>query len=179
MDFYQTASQLQLTAAEKSAIKSATDRISKAQEHAAKYGGASQLHQTASPTQIEINELSEKFKAAPTPELAAEIASKTVLQSNLAAVANQFDGINTQLRDGISRSLETLAQKLTARTIEALDQQLRTAEDGLAKIGGLESTTADLRAKHARQVEIGNYDCGELREGHRDCLGWIMSTFVV
>jgi len=177
MNFFESAKNLSLPAAEKSAVKNATDRIAKAQALSNPFAGESQLHQTASPTANKIAELAEKFKASPSAELAAEIAEQTILLANLQAVANQFGGINTQLRHEVSRSLEPLAKELTARTIAELDSQLKSAVDGLEKIGGLPDTITELRAKHQRQVEIGNYDCGELAESHRDCLQWLTSAF--
>jgi hypothetical protein len=66
---------------------------------------------------------------------------------------------------------------LTARTIAELDKQLAAAVDGLAKIDGMEDAIADIRARHRRQVEIGNFDVAELADRPGCALPWIANNF--
>jgi hypothetical protein len=178
MDFYKTASTIKLTAAEKQQVKAAQDRLAKAHTIIAAYGTEG-LQGEPSPAQNRIAELGEKFKAEPTPELAAEIAQQVILHANANAISLHLGGHTENLRTAISKELEPLARELTKRTIAALDEQLATAITGLEKIGGLEDSIAELRTRHARQCEIGNHDCGELCEAWRDSRMFILHTFTL
>jgi hypothetical protein len=177
MNFYDTAKTLTLTTKEKASIKAATDKIEAAAAVSAKYGTAQNLTEAHAPAGIKMAEMVEAFKKEPTVEQAAAISQQAILIHNLSAVAATFSGISTQLRNEVATALIPLANELTARTIQELDKQLKAAVEGLAAIGGLDDTAAELRTKHARQVEIGNYDTAELSQGHRCPLAWIISTF--
>jgi len=177
MTFYDSAKTLTLTSKEKASIKAATDKIEAAAAVSAKYGTAQNLTEAHAPAGIKMAEMVEAFKKEPTVEQAESIAQQAILIHCLPAVAAQFGGISTQLRNEVGTALIPLANELTARTIQELDKQLKAAVDGLAAIGGLDDTAAELRVRHARQVEIGTYDCGELSQGHRCPLAWLLSTF--
>jgi len=179
MTFYDSAKTLTLTTKEKASIKAATDKIEAAAAVSTKYGGIQSLTEAQSPAGIKMAEMVEAFKKEPTAEHAESIAQQAILIHCLPAVAAQFGGISTQLRNEVGTALIPLANELTARTIQELDKQLKAAVEGLAAIGGLDDTAAELRTKHARQVEIGNYDTAELSQGHRCPLAWLLSTFTV
>jgi hypothetical protein len=177
MNFYDSAKTLTLTTKEKAAIKAATDKIDRAAQVAAKYGGIQSLTEAQAPAGLELAAMVEAFKTEPTEAQAEAIAQQAILIHCLPAVAAQFGGISTQLRNEVGTALIPLANELTARTIQELDKQLKAAVEGLAAIGGLDDTADELRNRHQRQVEIGTYDCGELSQGHRCPLAWIISTF--
>jgi hypothetical protein len=176
MDFYTTAESIKLTPAEKETIKNAQAKIKAAEACCCCYGGPG-LDGEPSPSQLRINELGATFKAAPTAELAAEIARHALIHENSKAISGHLGGICQALREECSKALQPLAETLTGRTIKALDDQLAAAVAGLEKVGGLEDSIAELRARHARQVQIGNYDCAELAESHRDTLQWLFGSF--
>ena len=178
MEFYTSACALKLTAAERETIKAAQAKIKAVESFGAPYG-APGIDGELSPTQTKIIEAGGRFTAKPTAALAAEIASLVLLHENAKAVAGHFAGIGTAVRAECAKSLLPLAQALTARVIIELDKQLHTAITGLEKIDGMAEAIADIRRRHARQVEIGNFDCAELSESHRDALGWLVSTFAV
>jgi hypothetical protein len=179
MDFYITAKAIALTSKEKASIKAATDKIDRAAQVSAKYGGIQSLTEAQAPAELELAAMVEAFKTEPTEAQAESIAQQAILIHCLPAVAAQFGGITTQLRNEAATALIPLANELTARAIQELDKQLKAAVEGLAAIGGLDDTAAELRTKHARQVEIGNYDTAELSQGHRCPLAWLLSTFTV
>ena len=178
MEFYTSASALKLTAAERETIKAAQAKIKAVESFGAPYG-APGLSGEPSPTQLKMHELAGKYTAAPSAKLAAEIAQLVLLDQSAKAVAGHFAGIGTAVRAECAKSLLPLAQALTARVIIELDKQLHAAVASLERIHGMAEAIADIRARHARQVEIGNYDVAELRESHRDALGWLVSTFAV
>jgi hypothetical protein len=178
MDFYTTAESIKLTTAEKETIKSAQAKIKAAEACCCCYG-TSGLDGEPSPSQLKIAELAATFKAAPTAELASEIAKHAMLHENSKAISGHLGGIVTALREEISKEMLPLAEALTGRVIAELDRQLAAAEAGLAKINGMAAAIADIRARHRRQVEIGNHDCAELAESHRDALGWLVGTFAL
>jgi len=178
MNFYDTAQSIKLTTAEKETIKSAQAKIKSAEACCCCYG-TSGLDGEPSPSQLKIAELAATFKAAPTAELAAEIAKHALYHENAKAISGHLAGIVYALREATSTELLPLAQELTKRTIGELDRQLAAAEAGLEKISGMADAAADIRARHARQVQIGNYDCAELAESHRDALGWLVGTFAL
>jgi flagellar biosynthesis/type III secretory pathway protein FliH len=177
MDFYSTAKAVSLTSKEKAAIKAATDKIEAAAAVSAKYGGIQSLTEAQAPAGLELAAMVEAFKKEPTEAQAEAIAQQAILINNLPAVAATFGGISTSLRNEVAIALVPLANELTPRVIKELDKQLKAAVEGLAAIGGLDDTAAELRTKHARQVEIGNYDTAELSQGHRCALAWLLSTF--
>ena len=179
MNFYNSAKAIALTPKEKAAIKAATDKIEAAAKVSAKFGGIQNLTEAQAPAGIKMAEMVEAFKKEPTVEQAEAIAQQAILVHNLSAVAATFGGISTSLRNEVATALIPLANELTARAIQELDKQLKAAVEGLAAIGGLDDTAAELRTKHARQVEIGNYDTAELSQGHRCALAWLLSTFTV
>jgi hypothetical protein len=178
MDFYTTSESIKLSAAEKETIKSAQAKIKSAEACCCCYG-TSGLDGEPSPSQLKIAELAATFKAAPTAELASEIARHALIHENSKAISGHLGGIVAALREEVSKELLPLAQELTARVIAELDKQLAAAVASLAKINGMEETAADIQARHRRQVEIGNHDCGELAESHRDALRWIVGSFQV
>jgi hypothetical protein len=178
MDFYTTAESIKLSAAERETIKNAQARIKAAETCCCCYG-TSGLDGEPSPSQLKIAELAATFKAAPTAELAAEIARHALIHENSKAISGHLAGIVSALREETSKALLPLAQELTKRTIVELDKQLAAAVAGLEKIDGMEDAIADIRARHARQVQVGNYDCGELAESHRDTLRWLVGSFQV
>ncbi len=178
MDFYTTAQSIKLTAAERETIKAATARIKAAEAHAAPFCGSGPNGEPSAP-QLKIYELAEKYKAEPTAEIAKAIAEQALLHEAAKGISAHLGGICEALREETSTALLPLAQELTKRTIGELDRQLAAAVAGLEKVGGLDDSIVELRARHARQVQIGNYDCGELAESHRDALRWIASTFEV
>jgi hypothetical protein len=110
-------------------------------------------------------------------ELAAEIAKHALLHEASKAVSGHFGGICAALREEISKEMLPLADSLTGRVIAELDKQLAAAVAGLEKVGGLEDSIADIRARHRRQVEIGNYDCAELADRPGCALPWIVGNF--
>ena len=178
MEFYTSASALKLTAAERETIKAAQAKIKAVESFGAQYG-APGIDGELSPTQTKIIEAGARYTAKPTAALAAEIAGLVLLHQNAKGIAAHFQGIGTNLRTEISRGLLPLAQTLTARVIVELDKQLHAAVASLEKIHGMTEAIADIRARHARQVEIGSFDCAELAESHRDALGWLVSTFAI
>jgi hypothetical protein len=178
MNFYDTAQSIKLTAAERETVKSAQARIKAAETCCCCYG-TSGLDGEPSPSQLKIAELAATFKAAPTAELAAEIAKHALYHENAKAISGHLAGICEALRIETSTALLPLAQELTKRTIAELDKQLAAAEASLAKINGMEEAAADIQARHRRQVEIGTFDVAELAETHRDTLRWIVGSFQV
>jgi hypothetical protein len=178
MNFYDTAQSIKLSAAEKETIKNAQAKIKAAEAHAKPYGGNGPDGEPSAP-QAKITELAATFKAAPTAELAAEIAKHALYHENARAISGHLGGIVSALREEISKEMLPLAEALTGRVIAELDKQLQTAVVGLEKIGGLEDSITDIQARHRRQVEIGRYDCGELAESHRDALQWLVGTFAL
>ena len=178
MEFYTSASALKLTAAERETIKAAQAKIKAVESFGAPYG-APGLSGEPSPTQLKMHELAGKYTAAPSAKLAAEIAQLVLLDQSAKAVAGHFAGIGTAVRAECAKSLLPLAQALTARVTAELDKRLHAAVASLEAIHGMNEAIADIRARHARQVEIGNYDVAELAESHRDSLGWLVSTFTI
>jgi hypothetical protein len=178
MNFYDTAQSIKLTTAEKETIKSAQAKIKSAEACCCCYG-TSGLDGEPSPSQLKIAELATTFKAAPSAELAAEIARHALIHENSKAISGHLGGICQALREATSKELLPLAQELTARVIAELDRQLAAAVASLAKINGMADAAADIQARHRRQVEIGNHDCAELAESHRDALGWLVGTFAL
>jgi hypothetical protein len=178
MDFYDTAQSIKLSAAEKETIKSAQAKIKSAEACCCCYG-TSGLDGEPSPSQLKIAELATTFKAAPSAELAAEIARHALIHENSKAISGHLGGIVSALREECSKALQPLAETLTGRTIKALDDQLAAAVAGLEKIDGMQDAITDIQARHRRQVEIGRYDVAELAESHRDALGWLVGTFEV
>jgi hypothetical protein len=179
MEFYNTAAALKLTPAEKKQITDARDRINLACQltHAFASTGASGER---SPIQIKIGEVAEKFKAEPTPALADELAQLFLLHENSKSISAGFGGLTTTLREELSASMIPLAKELTRRTVLDLDAQLETVIKGLEKLGGgMDTTIADFRTKHARQVEIAGYEFSELAQNHRCAFAWVSSTFTV
>jgi hypothetical protein len=176
MNFYSTAESISLAPAEKAQVKAATARIKAAESFSVAYGDEGSNGER-SVNQLKIAELAEKFKAKPSAEIAAEIAKHALLHEASKAVSGHFGGICAALRDECSKALFPLAQELTARTIAELDKQLAAAVDGLAKIDGMEDAIADIRARHRRQVEIGNFDVAELADRPGCALPWIANNF--
>lgn len=176
MDFYTTAESIKITPAERETIKSAQAKI-KSAEAACCYYGTSGLDGEPSPAQLKINELATTFKAAPSAELAAEIARHALIHENSKAISGHLAGIVSALREETSKELLPMAQELTARTIGELDKQLAAAVAGLERIDGMQDAIADIRTRHARQCEIGRYDCTELAGRPGTALPWIASTF--
>jgi hypothetical protein len=178
MDFYSVASTTALTPAEKKTVEAARARIKSAEAFAIIYG-APGLDGEVSHNQRKIAELAEAFKSKPSAEIAAEIAQAATLHELSKAISAHFGGICSDLRRQISRELLPLAESLTQRAIEALDQQLTTGAAALEKVGGLADAAADLRAKHARQTEIARHEVAENTDGERDTLRWIVNNFAV
>jgi hypothetical protein len=178
MDFYSTAESIKLTPAERETIKSAQARIKAAEAHAAPFCGNGPNGEPSAP-QLKIYELAENYKEKPSAEIAKAIAEQALLHEAAKGISAHLGGICQALREECSKALQPLAETLTGRTIKALDDQLAAAVAGLEKVGGLEDSIAELRARHARQVQIGNYDCAELAESHRDTLQWLAGTFEI
>jgi hypothetical protein len=178
MDFYTTAESIKLTAAEKAQVKAAQVRIKTAESFSVCYGDEGSYGER-SVNQLKIAELAATFKAAPTAELAAEIAKHALYHENAKVISGHLAGIVSALREETSRELLPLAQELTARVIAELDKQLAAAVASLAKINGMDDAITDIRARHARQVQIGRFDVAELAETHRDALRWILGSFQV
>ena len=178
MDFYSTAESIKLTAAERETIKSAQARIKSAEAHAAPFCGNGPNGEPSAP-QLKIAELAENYKEKPSAEIAKAIAEQALIHEAARGISAHLGGICQALREECSKALQPLAETLTGRTIKALDDQLAAAVAGLEKIDGMEDAIADIRARHARQVQVGNYDCGELAESHRDTLRWLVGSFQV
>ena len=178
MLFYTTAAALKLTTTERETINAAQAKIKAVESFGAPYGAPGSGGEP-SPTQLKMHELAGKYTAAPSAKLAAEIAQLVLLDQSAKAVAGHFAGIGTAVRAECAKSLLPLAQALTARVIAELDRQLHTAVASLERIDGMTEAIADIRARHARQVEIGGFDCAELAASHRDALGWLVSAFTV
>ena len=176
MDFYTTAESIKLTAAEKENIKSAQAKIKSAETCCCCYG-TSGLDGEPSPAQLKITELATTFKAAPSAELASEIARHALIHENSKAISGHLAGIVSALREETSKELLPLAQELTKRTIAELDKQLKAAITALEKVDGMDDAIADIRTRHARQCEIGRFDVAELAESHRDTLRWLVGSF--
>jgi hypothetical protein len=176
MDFYTTAESIKLTPAEKETIKSAQARIKAAEAHAKPFCGNGPDGEPSAP-QLKINELAEKYKEEPSAEIAKAIAEQALLHEAAKGISAHLSGICQALREECSKALQPLAETLTGRTIKALDDQLAAAVAGLEKIDGMQDAIADIRARHARQCEIGRYDCTELAGRPGTALPWIANTF--
>jgi|694.fasta_scaffold28283_5 hypothetical protein len=179
MEFYQTASALKISAAEKQQVTAARDRLALACQLTQPYAAPGASGER-SPIQIKIGEVAEKFKASPTPELAEELAQLFLLHENSKSISAGFGGLTTTLREELSASMIPLAKELTRRTVLDLDAQLETVIKGLEKLGGgMESTIAEFRIKHARALEVAGYDFSQLAQNHRCAFAWVSSTFTV
>ncbi len=176
MDFYQSAAAIKLTPAERETVKSAQARIKSAESFSVCYGDEGSYGER-SVNQLKIAELAEKFKAKPSAELAAEIAQHAVLHELAKAVSGHFGGIVADLRKKASKDLLPLAEVLTARVIAELDKQLDLAVTSLQKVGGLDDSIVELRARHARQVQIGTHELAELTDRDGTALLWIVNNF--
>lgn len=177
MDFYTTAQSIKLTPAERETVKSAQAKIAAAGTFASPFN-ATGLDGEPSQSQLKMRELTRQFMSAPSAKLADELAQLALFHENSKAISGHFEGIVSAVREETSRALLPLAQSLTARAIAALDQQLDLAVTSLQKVGGLQDSIAELRARHARQVQIGNYDCAETVARH-EVLPWISNNFGV
>ena len=178
MDFYTTAESIKLTAAERETIKSATARIKSAEAHAAPFCGNGPDGEPSAP-QLKIYELAEKYKEKPSAEIAKAIAEQALLHEAAKGISAHLGGICEALREECSKALQPLAETLTGRTIKALDDQLAAAVAGLEKVGGLEDSIVELRARHARQCEIGRHQLIELADRPGTTLPWIVGNFEV
>jgi hypothetical protein len=176
MDFYTTAESISLAPAEKAQVKAAQARIKAAEAFSVAYGEEGSYGER-SVNQLKIAALAEDFKAAPSAKTAAEIAQHAVLHELAKAVSGHFGGIVAALRKEVSTEMLPLAEALTARVIKALDEQLAAAVDGLGKIDGMQDAIADIRARHARQVQIGTHQLAELADRDGTALPWIANTF--
>jgi len=176
MDFFSTAQSISLAPAEKAQVKAAQARIKTAESFSVAYGDEGSYGER-SVNQLKIAELAEKFKAKPSAEIAAEIAQHAVLHELAKAISGHLGGIVAALRKEVSTEMLPLAEALTASVIKALDEQLAAAVDGLGKIDGMQDAIADIRARHARQVQIGTHELAELADRDGTALPWIANTF--